>query len=219
MLHERIDPRVKGGVCIVAATGPSLTDDVVRQCAGHTVFPVNDAHRLFPQAPFMYACDNAWWKVHDGAPKFKGEKWSSHGDERSNNKLPAAEKYGLHLVHGRRGKGFALEGTHIHYAGNSGFQTINLALLFGHDVIIMVGFDMKQGLKNHFFGNHPRGLSNHNPYTAWIGRYNIAAKMLPKHIKVINCTPGSGLKCFPLMPLSEALKHHADHATIAGHAA
>jgi hypothetical protein len=155
----------------------------------------------------MYACDRAWWKVHKGCPNFKGEKWSSHGDKTYNNKLETAEAYGLELVHGRRGKCFSLDPTYIHYAGNSGFQAINLAILFGYTMLPLVGFDMRVGAKAHFFGNHPRGLANRNPYDAWLGRYKLAAKALPPHIKIINCTPGSALKCFPRADLSEVLKN------------
>jgi len=51
-------------ICIV--TGPSLTEedcDRARQ-ARATVIAVNDAYRLCPNADYLYACDQAWWKVH-----------------------------------------------------------------------------------------------------------------------------------------------------------
>jgi hypothetical protein len=60
--------------------------------------------------------------------------------------------------------------------------------------------------KRHFFGEHPKELvSTKNGYKNWPPRFDAAAKMLPPGLEIINCTPGSALKCFPQMSLAEAL--------------
>lgn len=178
-------------------------------CEGHCI-AVNDAYRLFPNANALYAGDGDWWDVHRGVPGFAGEKWTSH-DKRGNDNLARAERYGLNLILGRPGEGFSANPSVIHYGSNSGFQAINLAILFGATRIILVGFDMTaSNRKRHFFGDHPEPLGNTAKYESFIPEFRRAAKRLPPHIEIINATPDSRLDCFPRLSLSEAL-HGSRH--------
>ncbi|MPZ58445.1 MAG: hypothetical protein GEU91_18520 [Rhizobiales bacterium] len=203
MLHETISPR--WSECIVAATGPSLTPGVADACHGHRVVAVNDAYRLLPFADVLYACDTKWWDVHAGCSGFAGERWSCHGDAVHNDKRLAAERYGLMLVRGRDAEGFSLDPSRIHYGSNSGFQAINLAILFGAKRIVLVGFDMRVNGTRHFFGDHPSPLLNSSDYVKWVPIFARAARMLPPEIEIINATPGSALTCFPMMDLADGL--------------
>lgn len=199
----------------MAATGPSLTREVAEACKGQRVIAVSDAYRLLPFADALYSCDARWWDAHNGVPGFKGEKWSCHGSDTYNNKIPTAEKYGLKLVAGESGEGFSFEPSLIHYGSNSGFQAINLALQFGCKRVVLVGFDMrivptKEGesaakAMRHFFGDHPSGLSNCADYGKFIPAFKEAARKLPEGIEIINCTPGSALTCFKMAALADAL--------------
>ena len=190
---------------IVAATGESLTPEIADQCRGHDVIAVNDAYRLFPFAKALYAADADWWTLHKGCPDFRGEKWSTIGDDVVNK---VAAQYKLKLIRSIKGYGlgFSFAPRLIHRCGNSGFQAVNLAL--GHyqaKTVVMVGFDMKG---NHFFGDHPPmpcRWPKKNNFPGWITHFNRAAELLPPHIRIINATEGSALKCFPMMPLKEAL--------------
>lgn len=198
-----------GGSVVVAGSGPSLTPDVADACAGLPVIAVNDAYKLFPDAMALYACDADWWRVHDGCPEFRGEKWSSHTVEengRHNNKLETARRYDLRLIEGRDRDGFSFEPNVIHYGSNSGFQAINLALQFGARRVVLVGFDMRlvDGVR-HFFGDHPALLRNGGSYANFIRAFRAAAATLPDNIEIVNATPGSGLKCFPMMELKDAI--------------
>lgn len=194
----------------MAATGPSLTQEVASAVRGQRLIAVNDAWRLLPFADALYACDATWWDVHNGCPDFKGEKWSSHGVPgriRHNDKTAQTKRYGLNLVEGADGKTFCFDPPgRIHYGSNSGFQAVNLALLWGAVRVILVGFDMQSsGGKNHFFGAHPRGLRNTSNYSSFIRAFETAAKKLPPHIEILNATPGSALRCFPMVSLHDAL--------------
>ena len=176
---------------------------------------VNDAYRLLPWADVLYACDAAWWETHKGCPDFNGEKWSSHGLPgriRHNDKSHVAAKYGLNLIGGMDREGFSLDPSIIHYGSNSGFQAVNLAMLWGAERIVLVGFDMHAGGGRHFFGNHPAPLRNAASFANWINRFCVAAKGLPDHIEILNATPGSALNCFPKVNLNDAL---ADLAALA----
>lgn len=181
-----------------------MTPEVAEKCrqSGLPIIAINDAYKLLPSADILYACDEKWWDVHSGCPEFFGEKWSCHGSCKHNDKFDCAERYGLNLVQGEDREGFSLDPSRIHYGSNSGFQAINLALHFGAKLIILVGFNMGG---SHFFGDHPKELINNRDYARFIPAFERAAKLLPKDISIINCTPRSVLRCFPMMELNDAL--------------
>lgn len=198
----------QGATAIVAGSGAGLTPEVARVCAasGHRVIAINDAHRLLPTADILYACDSDWWYEYDGVLDFPGQRWSSHeaGPTSKNDKLKCGERWDLTLCMGRRGKGFSTNPAYIHYGQNSGFQGINIALLLGATKILLVGFNM-QG--THFFGRHPTKLRNSDP-RVFVQNFVQAAHTdyAPKGVSIINCTPGSALKCYPIQAIEEAVK-------------
>lgn len=208
-LLERIDRRWQGRTVVVAATGPSLTQEVADLVRDEIVVAVSDAWRLLPWADVLYSCDAAWWHVHKGAPGFAGERWSCHGGNGHNDKSAVAKAYGVRLVAGKDGKGFSTDPSRIHFGHNSGFQACNLAILAGAARVVLVGFDMRaHGRRLHFFGDHPKPLHNALPFYMCLEQFQIAAQLLWQHpgVEVINATPGSALTCFPMRPLAEALQ-------------
>jgi hypothetical protein len=197
--------RWDGGTAIVAAPGPSLTKEVAAACRGHRIVAVQDAYRLLPFAEALYGCDAKWWDHHGDCDGFAGEKWSSHEDG-TNDKRQQFLRLRLHIVAGRGGKGFSVDPHCIHYGCNSGFQAVNLAILFGAARIVLVGFDMREvNGKRHFFGDHPPGFTRVSDYRQFISAFEEAAKAMPDGVEIVNATPGSALECFPMAELSEAL--------------
>ena len=195
--------RWKNETAVVAAPGPSLTEEVARSIAPFHVIAVQDAWRLCPAAEILYGCDVAWWEFHQGVPKFAGERWSSHEANSSNDKKRVAKNYELTLVAGEPGNTFGLDGT-LRYGSNSGFQAVNLAILFGACPILLVGFDMREVEgKRHFFGQHPIGLGRASDYRLFVRNFTEAAIALPKSVEIYNCTPGSALRCFPARAVGE----------------
>lgn len=156
-----------------------------------------------PWADVLYGCDAKWWNKHKGCPDFQGEKWSSH-DDGTNKKWAEAEKYGLSLVAGDDKPGFSSDPAVIHYGSNSGFQALNLALLWGAKEIVLVGFDMRRVAgKAHFFGEHPPALQTGGAYERFVPQFERAK--VPEGVRILNATPGSALTCYPMVDLSEAL--------------
>lgn len=216
---EAVEPRWPGQRCIVAATGPSLTQEMADLCRAahargtHKVIAVNDAYRLMPFADVLYACDAKWWDVHKGCPDFAGEKWSSHGvkplghGQPENDKIATAKKYGLRLVAGKYAPGFSRDPALVHYGYNSGFQASNWALhaMGWQGLSVLVGFDMHTRNGIHFFGHHPKPLDNSAKFENWVPTFAVAAKDLPDTVDIVNCTPGSALDCFRMGDLEAEL--------------
>jgi len=191
---------------IVAAPGPSLTPELAEQTHGYNVVAVNDSYRLLPHATVLYAADADWWRVHGGVPNFHGEKLTTWGKDTKS----VASQFRLNAIESARfEKGFSFKPGLIHRGqNNSGFQAVNVALLRGANPVVMIGFDMHG---THFFGEHEPPLRRWDRqrqarnYARWIEGFNKAKDLLPPHIRIINATPGSALKCFPIMTLQEAL--------------
>lgn len=213
---QRISPDWNCPV-VVAATGPSLTADVaakVRRARWPAekcrVIAVNDAYRLLPYADILYACDERWWRVHieEVQRVFHGERWTSHEEKSStNNKREMPAEWSVRAVAGTAGPGFSTNAAVIHYGSNSGFQAVNIALLKGATKVILIGFDMRG--RGHFFGDHPEPLHNRTSYSEFVPEFRAAARRCA--VPILNATPGSGIDCWPIVPLEEALGDHLLH--------
>ncbi len=206
-----------GERCIVAASGPSLTRDVirtVRDAYGWRLIAVNNTYEVFPRADALYACDWAWWQHHNHAQDFLGLKFTSHGfdvghcDDKSQ---VGAEKYGIRLIQATFAKsGFGVDCLHYGNPGSSGFQAVNLALLLGATQIALVGFDMRVvDNRSHYFGDHPPHLQRCDDRG-----YRHMADAFPPDDRIVNCTPDSSLKVYPFVPLGDlvARRLHRDRA-------
>ena len=183
-------------IAICIASGHSLTQEDVDYCRGKgKVYVVNDGHRLAPWADVLYAADTDWWEYHEGVTGFKGDRWTvSH---------EAALKYGINRIDYKPREKWSNCPDWIATGGNSGFQIINLAEIQGADKIILLGYDMGFTDKKHWFGEHPPKINRSSQYEAWIKRFNDAKPFIKA--EVINCTPNSNLKCFPIKDLRECL--------------
>lgn len=200
--------RWNGETVFVAATGPSLTPTAADLLLGKRVIAVNDAYKQIPSADVLYACDSKWWEVHNGCPFFSGERWSTHEKGGSNDKTAVAKKFGVNIVPGRSGSKFRTDSV-IAYGGNSGFQAVGLAILFGAARIVLVGFDMREVAgKRHFFGDHPKPLRNGSAFHSWVQKFTEASRSVPQGVKIVNATTGSAIKCFPFVNLAEEVSHH-----------
>lgn len=206
---QRIEPIWDGEPCLVVASGPSLTPEVVREIRiarwlhGWRVMLVNDAYRALPIADVLYAADGSWWREHKGVPAFEGEKWTVHSHMADRRQL--AEQFGLKLVWGFDETGFSKSPGGIHCGGaaaHSGFQAINLAVLFGANPIVLCGFDYHG---THFFGEHEnlrQALPEHYAHMAQM------FDCVETDAEIVNATPGSKLTKFPQLDLNEALRRY-----------
>lgn len=187
--------------CVVVASGPSLNDTEpfvkTAYSKGWYIIAVQDAVYKVPYADALYGCDAKWWDYHGNRvnTKFFGDKYTTH-DEGTNKKIEQAEKFGIKMIRGRAGDGFSTDPNYLHYGSNSGFQSINLAILLGATDIGLIGFDHRRvDGKQHFFGEHPQGWGA-GEFKQWMPEWRKAAKMMPEGVRVRNCTPGSALEAF-----------------------
>lgn len=187
-----------GRVVVVVASGPSLTLADVNACRGRAaVIVVNDNWRRAPWADALYAADPEWWDHHRGVTQFRGMRVTQDKG--------AAERWGLHHVHGRRAKGFALKPGHVHWGDNSGYQSIDLAFGYGARRVVLLGFDMQStGGKSHWFGDHPPEIRRQSALHIFAANFDEAARLHPE-LDIINASRETALTCWPRMPIEQAL--------------
>lgn len=140
---------------------------------------------------------------------FRGELWTVSE--------AARDEFGLYWApHGGPDDcGFNPDPGVINLGGNSGYQAVHLAAMFqgaqlpdfAGSRIVLLGFDMQRtGGKKHNHGDHLGGLPNGANFQLWTGRFAALARDLKSRgVEVLNCTRATALRCFPLVPIEDAL--------------
>lgn len=187
---------------LIVASGPSAglaNLDATRGCA--PAIAVSDGWTLIPWAESVYCGDAKWWDYHAArvAAEFAGERWTCEPN--------AARRHGLRAIRCHRTGGLSKTPGTIAQGGSIGFsgaQAINLAYQWGARRLLLVGFDM--GSQAHFFGDHPPAIKTTSPWSAMIlGLADLARDLVREHVPVINCSPGSAIKFWPVMTLEAGL--------------
>lgn len=193
-------PRMWDGQTVFCiAGGPSLTEAQCNSIRGRgPAIGVNDAYRIAPWIDMLYACDGGWWDIHAGVPDYHGIKITQH--EKS------AMKYRLRWLRTTGKMGISTDPSTIKSGRNSGYQALNIAVHTGARRIVLLGYDMRANGKTHWFGDHPAGLQKSSPFQGFIQCFESAVAPLRElGVEVVNCSPGSALKCFEQRELSEVL--------------
>lgn len=152
----------------------------------------------------LYACDRRWWLEHHDAAHARcgAEFWTAnHG---------ASKVFNINFVRAEPGGGLASRRGWIRQGGNSGFQAVGLALLFGASRIILVGYDMQfSGGRKHWHGDHPEAMGNPLPKKFADWRQRFAELAHATKVPIVNASRETALNCFPRMDLDACLAEPA----------
>lgn len=132
--------------------------------------------------------DRVWWNEY--GPEISGEfeSWTSNAE--------AARVWGLNFIPSEPGDGVPLVPHMIRQGGNSGFQALGLALVFGAARVILLGYDMQlTGGATHWHGDH---VNLGNPLRDRMPKWckGFAALALATDAEIINATRETALTCF-----------------------
>lgn len=202
-----ITKRWHNDVVAILGTGPSLKQSDVDRLKGHAkIIAVNDSWRLCPWADVLYGADRAWWQHYNYVTEFRGERWTQ---TKGHKAWPTeAKNAGLYIVDSTSKGELSLDPSIIVTGSNSGFQALNLAVLFGTTKILLLGIDcIMLNDQRHWFGDHPGALNRKSPYSLFRQAFLKAAPILKENrIEVINCSYLSTIACFPKMHVMDAIK-------------
>ena len=157
---------------------------------------------MIPSADILYACDPHWWEYHHAAVTegTSAELWTQDAT--------SERKFGINRIEGAWLEG--LGRNRLHFGGNSGYQAVNLAYLFGAARIILLGFDMQRTEgKVHFFGIHPYHRTAHDGPTEpmlveWAKKFKqLAVDLKSEGVEVINASRATALTCFERKGIEE----------------
>jgi len=174
---------------VVVGAGPSAARTPLELARGKArVVAVNESWRLAPWADVLFAMDGIWWVDNKGVPQFPGRRVTSSPH--------AMKTFGLDCF--------------ICIGSTSGLRSIYLAEKFGASLILLVGFDMHDNGGTHWHPPHNTRVGLRNPGENEMRQWRedverVADKFAERGTKVINCTPGSALTCFPYVPFERAL--------------
>jgi hypothetical protein len=158
---------------VLLAPGPSMSQALADSLRGAgMVGAVSNCFQLAPWAAFMVAQDRQWWQKHPETREFKGRRFSA------NRMIPGVERVDRSFTN-----------------WNSGVLALQASMLLGATRILLYGFDMHG---SHFFGTYTNGLGNTTDLRRKVHLKQYADWARKNHaVTVINCTPGSALRCFP----------------------
>ena len=205
------EPRVG----VVIGTGPSLTLKQIEKVSHLKRFGANRAFEF--DLDVLHGCNYQFWEHY--WPQVKGlrcDKWTTRPELKG--KYP-----GLSYIEERWEDGLSTDPAYICAHHGTGPQVVNLALLYGCETIILIGWDMRYPgkisdreytEKRHYFGGDVL-TENHWPHTSPDGSLGGLIREMETirpddyGIEIINCTPDSAMTCFPMMDLDDCLKEYA----------
>lgn len=196
----------KGEACFILGGGPSLAGfDAERLRGRGRIIGVNEAGlTLAPFADVLFWADARWFG-------WNKDRLHLHTGE-------------LKVTRKRTYQGISSEVKFLRFTPNrishwrdsvggwcGGSSALNLAYLFGADPIFLLGFDMRdEPLERWQDGNwhnkHVEPPISGQRRNKFIPALETMALQLNKaKVRVFNCNPNSALRCFPFVPINEAL--------------
>lgn len=206
-------PNLAGRTCIVLASGPSLNDEQVARVLlawngpqKPLVIAVCSTYKIAAFADVYYAGDFLWWKHHHADAR---KRAAAFGSQLWTQDRTSAERYQLRWVKGVNKPGLSDKREIVHMQGNSGMTAMHLAFNWGCRRMVLLGFDMKLGAngERHWHGDHPQPLVQAQCFGDWLHKgERFARELLAAGCDVVNCTPGSAWRDFPMAPIEEVLR-------------
>ncbi len=200
----------KGETCIILGGGPSLAQVDLELVKQHKVIAVNDAYKLGQWDCCYFKDDN--WYYQDA---FKDHPEAGHNGEHLErfNGLKITSCEGLIdepdikvLKRGRRNH-LELDREFITHCSNAGAEALALAIMLGSSMILLAGFDMKPlNGKHNWHDNHIRQMNEEIYKFQFMDPFKtLAIGAKARGVEIINCTIGSALGIFPIVPIEEVL--------------
>ena len=198
-----------GETCFILGCGPSLRGFDARVLRGRgRVIAVNDSFRLAPWADVLYACDLRWWQTRQAGVR---DLWAGRRMVTLENEID-----GVLRLRNSGEDGLETDPGALRTGKNSGYQAIGLAYHFGASRIVLLGFDMRLGRHGELHWNErsdgqtPQGFAG--TLALMLPKFETLRKPLATAgVQVVNATPGSALRVWPMVRLGDVLNEMDAH--------
>jgi len=207
-----------GQTAFILGGGPTLKETDLSLIHHRRVIGVNNAYQLGSWIDICWFGDNRWHGWHAVELRsFPGLIVTC-----------APGEFKANYVHQlKRGKSQGIDPSPRCVAWNrqSGASAINLAYHLGAATVVLIGFDMRrvslselssnqdgtvhEGTVANWHEDHP--AKQKDPYDRFSQVFKVIARDARKlGLEIVNCTPGSAIKEFPIMDLKDFLKKEDD---------
>ena len=203
-MREAWWPDWRGDTVLIAASGPSQRREDLDLAHGRAkIMAINSTWQITPFADVLYACDNSWWELDEPG-------YGQHAMREFRGLLVSGSNHTTrahHMAH--RDVSEAVYSSNFGDGGNSAYQALNIAALWGAARVLLTGVDcMRPG--HHWHGAHsttvPRANSRQSTMDKWLKAFGkIAPLLAAKGVEVINCSRVTALECFPRARLEDVL--------------
>lgn len=198
-----VPPEWVGETAFLLGCGPSLAQAHTSQLrdAGR-VIAINDAYLKAPWADVLYFTDRKWYQQH--AEQVAAAFWGRH-IVTLDNRLD-----GVKTLRSTGQTGLETDPACLRHGSNSGYAAIGLAYHFGATRIVLIGYDMQlQGGQTHWRHREKDAGEAFQRTLTNVMLPNFSSLVTPlaeAGVEVINCTPGSALKVWPIESLDVVLE-------------
>jgi len=206
-VNREFGKKWSGSVVAVLGGGPGLSPGQVQKAreAGALIVAINKAIDMVPDADMLYFCDSNFFEGHrDSVMRYSRagfgpivtlENWSLQKE------IPGL----INLINGGMA-GLSKTPGAVKTGKNSGFQVLNLLVQLEAKRALLLGFDQRPvDGKIHWFGNY-KVPTPPEAFPPCIEQFRAAREDFSTScLQVINCTAGSALDAFRMMPLGKAL--------------
>ena len=192
-------PRIwPGSTVYILGGGPSLLNNDLTLIHKERCIGVNNSVFLGDWVDICWFGDVKWWNWHKARLRdYKGLIVTCNMKMRKWKRMKTLS----------RGKpqGIDERATHVSWNRNSGASAINLAYHFGASRVVLLGFDMQRvNDKKNWHDDHKE--KRHDPFPRHLRPFGqIARDAMSLDLEIINATPGSAIKQFPIMSLNNLI--------------
>lgn len=190
-----------GDTVFLLGGGPTLTKADVARLDDQVTVAINSSCLIAPMADILYFTDTNWFEDHRRII----EAWPGTVVTQS-RVAKATLPDRMHRIRTKVKDDFTRGEEELKFGRSSGHSAISLAIALGAARVVLLGYDMRiVDRRSHHHDEYPHEdakLFTHDFLLAFEG-WNAAAERIG--VQVLNATPGSALKEFPMTTLDEVL--------------
>lgn len=195
-----------GETVFCLASGPSLTQEIVDKIRGPRTIVVNTSVNLAPWADVLFFTDSGWYEPRrELVANFAGLVISMSATAK--RELPDKVKRVQGIGDPQGGCFPKLGSPGVRQGRSSGHTAVGLAIALGASRVILVGYDMRMvGGREHHHSEYsgPRDLDQYaREFVPAFNGWNEDAHKVG--VKILNATPLSAVREFPMVNLEEVL--------------
>jgi len=196
-----------GGECFILGGGPSVAAVSVSGLQGRRVIAVNQSHKIAPFAEVCFFADCSWWH------RFGERELLGFSGLKVTTCIKLLGVKGVKVCRKQTSPaGLVFGGGALSWNRSSGACAINLAVALGAKRIVLLGFDMRDvGERAHWHDDYApiqqkvlrlvgRARKVEAPYSKFLISFAaIARDAERRRIEIVNATPGSAIREFPIV--------------------